>query len=146
MSTRPQQLRSRLLWFAAGAGLNYVLIATPFGWLRAHTVWPIWVISASSVAVGTAFFFAWNYFVNFRTEASGRTVVGRYVSAVLLLWLLSSAMLTALKHVDAHLAFNIGGTALDLDVVATQCFLSGLKFLLYHKWVFPLAKAAWPSR
>ena len=28
----------------------------------------------------------------------------------------------------------------DDAVVATQFFLSGLKFLLYHKWVFPVPK------
>jgi hypothetical protein len=142
MPRRPQQLRSRLFWFAAGAALNYLLIATPFGWLQAHTALPIWAISACSVGISTTFFFAWNYFVNFRTAASERTVLARYLLAVLLLWLLSSAVLTLLKHFDAHLAFSIGSRALDLDIVGTQCFLSGLKFLLYHKWVFPLSKGA----
>jgi hypothetical protein len=45
-----------------------------------------------------------------------------------------------LKHFNAHSPFSIGRFALDLDIVATQFFLSGLKFFLYHKWVFPVAK------
>jgi hypothetical protein len=138
---RPQSLRSRLFWFAAGAGVNYLLIATPFTWLSANTRFPIWAISACSVGFSSVFFLAWNYFVNFRTEASRPLVLARYLSAVVVLWLLSSAVLTALKHVDARLAFDIGGTALDLDIIGTQCFLSGLKFLLYHRWVFPLTRA-----
>jgi hypothetical protein len=38
------------------------------------------------------------------------------------------------------MAFNFGRFPLDLDIIATQFFLSGLKFFLYHKWVFPLPK------
>jgi hypothetical protein len=40
------------------------------------------------------------------------------------------------------MAFSIAGIPLDLDIVATQFFLAGLKFFLYHKWVFPLPKDA----
>src|SRR5205085_9437055 len=36
----------------------------------------------------------------------------RYTAAVVLLWLLSSTVLTALKHVDAHLTLRLGGSPL----------------------------------
>jgi hypothetical protein len=49
-------------------------------------------------------------------------------------------MLTVLKHFDMKMAFSLGKFPLDLDIVATQFFLAGLKFFLYHKWVFPIAK------
>ena len=139
MSGRPQPLRSRLFWFGAGAVLNYLLISTPFNWLLTHTSLPIWAISASSVGVSTGLLFIWNYFVNFRTDIRDRMVLVRYAVAVVVLWALSSAVLTALKHIDARLAFNVAGTAVDFDIIGTQCVLGGLKFLLYHKWVFPLA-------
>ena len=136
-SRKPQALGSRLAWFAAGAGINYLLIATPFAWLEAHTRLPIWLISMLSVGSGTLFFFAWNYFLNFRTHRPKGAVLARYLPTVAALWLLSSGVLTGLKHVDAHLAFSVGALDLDLDVVGTQVFVAGLRFLLYHKWVFP---------
>ena len=135
-----QALRTRFLWFLAGAGVNYLLIATPFKWLRIHTDMPIWAISACSIGVSTTFFFLWNYFINFRTHARKRDALPRYVGAVACMWALSSATLTVLKHFNAHMAFSLGRFPLDLDIVATQFFLSGLKFFLYHKWVFPLPK------
>jgi hypothetical protein len=139
-TTRAQKLRSRIFWFLAGATLNYLLISTPFKYLRANTDLPLWGVSACSIAVSTTFFFAWNYFVNFRTDSRKRDALARYVGAVTLMWLLSSATLTLLKHFDAGRGFDIAGIALDLDIVATQFFLAGLKFTLYHKWVFPLPK------
>ena len=137
---RTQMLRSRFFWFLAGAGVNYLLIATPFKWLTANTHLSILEKSACSMAVSTAFFFAWNYFVNFRTDSRKRDALARYVAAVLCMWALSSATLALLKNFDMHMAFSIGKFALDLDIVATQFFLSGLKFFLYHKWVFPLPR------
>ena len=92
--------------------------------------------------MSTTFFFAWNYFINFRTDARKRDALARYLTAVACMWALSSATLTLLKHFNAHMAFSIGRFPLDLDIVATQFFLSGLKFFLYHKWAFPLAKEA----
>jgi len=137
---RKQQLRSRIFWFLAGAGVNYLLIVTPFKWLTKHTDLPVLAISACSLGVSASFFFAWNYFINFRTDARKRDALPRYVAAVICMWAASTATLTALKHFDAHLSFNIGSFPLDLDVIATQFFLSWMKFFLYHKWVFPLAR------
>jgi hypothetical protein len=136
-----QALHSRLLWFLAGAGVNYLLISTPFKWLEAHTELPRLAVSACSLAVAASFFFVWNYFVNFRSDARKRDALPRYLAAVAVMWLLSTVTLTALKSFDARMAFSVGRVALDLDIVATQFFLSGLKFFLYHKWVFPVAGA-----
>jgi formate-dependent nitrite reductase membrane component NrfD len=137
-ATTRQALGSRVFWFFAGAGLNYILISTPFRWLEKNTALPPFLISACSLGVAASFFFVWNYFVNFRSEARKRDALPRYLAAVVFMWLLSSATLTFLKSFDAHMAFRIASHALDLDIVATQFFLSGLKFFLYHKWVFPL--------
>lgn len=137
---RKQMLRSRIFWFLAGAGVNYLLIATPFKYLRANTELPILVISGCSLGVSTSFFFCWNYFINFRTDSRKRDALARYLVAVALMWLLSTTTLTILKHFDAQMAFSLGKFPLDLDIVATQFFLAGLKFFLYHRWVFPLGK------
>ncbi len=133
-----QQVRSRFFWFLAGATVNYLLISTPFKYLRENTEMPIWAVAACSLAFSSTFFFLWNYFINFRTASRKRDALPRYISAVATMWLLSSITLTLLKKSDHHLSFSLLGRALDLDIVATQFFLSGLKFLLYHFWVFPL--------
>ena len=133
-------LRWRMFWFLAGSGVNYLLIATPFKYLRTHTALPVWQISACSIAVGTVFFFLWNYFVNFRTDARKRDALARYLAAVAMLYVMSTALLTIFKSFDAHLSLNLGRYPVDLDVVATQLCLSWLKFIVYHKWAFPVAK------
>jgi hypothetical protein len=137
---RRQALRMRFFWFVAGAGVNYLLISIPFKWLRHHTDFPVWAVAGCSMAVSTSFFFVWNYFINFRTHIRKRDALPRYITAVGCMWVLSSATLTALKSIDFKLAFHLGSFPLDLDIIATQFFLSGLKFFLYHKWVFPLPK------
>jgi hypothetical protein len=136
-----QGLRSRVLWFIAGAIANYLLISTPFRWLAANTVLPVWAISACSVGIAAVFFFLWNFYVNFRTEARTETVVRRYLLAVIVMWLLSSGVLTMLKQVDVNLAVSIAGHALDFDVIGTQFIFGGLKFFLYHTWVFPAGRS-----
>jgi hypothetical protein len=133
-----QALRMRFLWFLAGSGVNYLLISTPFNWLKAHTDLSDWTIAGCSMAVSTSVFFVWNYFVNFRTDTRKRDALPRYILAVGCMWLLSSTTLGFLKHHDFHFALNLGRFPIDLDIIATQFFLSGLKFFLYHKWVFPL--------
>lgn len=137
---RRQKVRARFVWFLAGAGVNYLLILLPFKWLKAHTDLPLVAISACSIGISASFFFVWNYFINFRGDSRKRDALPRYLGAVLLMSALSTALLTLLKQYNAHMRFDIGKFPLDLDIVATQFFLAGLKFFLYHKWVFPLPK------
>jgi putative flippase GtrA len=139
---RRQKTRARFLWFMAGSVANYLLILTPFKWLKANTDLPVLAIAACSLAVSTSCFFLWNYFINFRGDSRKRDALPRYLTAVAVMFLLSTNLLAYLKGHDARMAFSIAGIPLDLDIVATQFFLAGLKFFLYHKWVFPLPKDA----
>jgi putative flippase GtrA len=132
-------LRRRILFFLAGSIVNYLLIATPFKYLRTHTALPVWQISACSMAVSTTFFFLWNYFINFRTDSRKRDALARYLAAVAMLYVMSTALLTLFKSFNAHLSLNLGRIPIDLDVVATQLCLSWLKFIVYHKWAFPVS-------
>ncbi|MES2569186.1 MAG: hypothetical protein V4710_03925 [Verrucomicrobiota bacterium] len=145
ITTRRQALKSRVFWFLAGAALNYALIRAPFKYLTTHTTLSVWGISACSVGLSATFFFAWNYFINFRTDVRRRDALARYAVAVLFMWLLSSTTLMLLKSFDAQMALSLGGFPIDLDIVATQFFLAGLKFFLYHRWVFPLSKTDAPE-
>jgi len=130
-----------MFWFLAGAGVNYLIIATPFKYLKTHTGLSVGAISACSIGVSTTFFFGWNYFINFRSDSRRRDALLRYVLAVFVMWALSSGTLTLLKSVDFNFALSLpGGIPIDLDIVATQLFTGGFKFLLYHLWVFPVAK------
>jgi hypothetical protein len=138
--SRKQKMRMRIFWFLAGAVVNYLLIATPFKFLKQHTTLSLVALSACSLGISTTFFFGWNYFLNFRTDIRKRDAFPRYLGAVSIMWLLSTGTLTLLKSYDAHMGLKIGSYSVDLDIVATQFFLSGLKFFLYHKWVFPLAE------
>ena len=135
-----QALQSRIFWFLAGSGVNYLLIVTPFKWLRAHTELSLTASSAISMACSTLFFFCWNYFVNFRTDSRKRDALARYVAAVAFMWVLSSTLLSLLKHHDFHMQLPVGKWKLDLDIIATQFFLASIKFPLYHKWAFPVGK------
>jgi putative flippase GtrA len=135
-----QALRTRFFWFVAGAGVNYLLISIPFKWLKTHTTLPTWGTAACSLAVSSTFFFVWNYFINFRTDSRKRDALPRYIAAVAFMWMLSTGLLTLLKSHDFHFSVSLGHFPIDLDIVATQFFLAGLKFFLYHKWVFPLPK------
>lgn len=139
-SPKKQSLGSRFFWFLCGAGVNYLLIATPFKYLRTHTALPIVAVSACSLAISTTFFFFWNYFVNFRTDSRKRDAFARYLTAVICMWVLSTLTLTFLKSIDFHHHLSIGKYPLDLDIIATQFCLGGFKFLLYHFWAFPVER------
>ena len=54
------------------------------------------------------------------------------------MWALSSTILTLLKHFNFHFALSLARFPIDLDIVATQFFIGGFKFLVYHRWVFPV--------
>lgn len=120
--------------------VNYLFIATPFNYLKTHTDMSLAGISACSVGISTTFFFLWNYFINFRGDSRKRDALLRYVIAVIAMWAISTTMLTLLKHWDFRLALRLGKFPIDLDIVATQFFIGGFKFLVYHRWVFPLPK------
>lgn len=138
-----QSMRQRLLWFFVGAGVNYLLISTPFKYFKAtHPDLPLPLMAAGSMAVSTTFFFFWNYFVNFRTDSRKRDAFGRYVTAVIVLWALSSTILTIFKSFKTP---GVGAFPLDLDIIATQACLGWLKFIVYHKWAFPVPKEEPPQ-
>ena len=137
---RRQTLRTRFFWFLAGARLNYLLIATPFKWLRANTELPIWAIAACSLGVSTTFFFfGITSSISAPTPASA-TPCARYVTAVACMW----AALLDHAHGAQALRRAHGLQPRPLPARSRHrrhaVLLSGLKFFLYHKWVFPLPK------
>jgi hypothetical protein len=134
-------LYTRVFWFLVGAAINYILIAVPFKYFTDHTSWPDWAKAACSLAISTSIFFPWNYFVNFRTDARKRDAFPRYLAVVLVIYAISTTLLSIFKGVDAGMPpLRIGSHVLDLDVITMQLCLGWVKFLVYHKWAFPEAK------
>ena len=132
-----QSLVSRLFWFGVGGAFSVALNLGPFHWLHEHGGLPDAAALAISLTCVTAIFSAWNYLVNFRTSRGWRECQVRYLSAVVLCYLLTYTIaLTGIKQ--------WGGTSLWLKyaiVAGTQIGVSGIKFLLYHFWVYPAAPA-----
>jgi hypothetical protein len=138
---KKQSTWSRMFWFGVGAGGKYFLILIPFNYLKAHTSLSTIVISGASLAVSTTFFFFWNYFLNFRTDSGTGEALARYLAAASFMWLISTLTLSFFKALNLCSGFKIGTYPVDIDIISLQVCLSGVKFLLYHKWVFPAEKA-----
>jgi len=136
--SRPQSLISRLFWFGVGGVISVALNLGPFHWLHEHAGLPDAAALAISLTCVTVIFSAWNYLVNFRTAHRWRECQVRYLSAIAFCYLLTYTIaLTGIKQ--------WGGTSLWLKyaiVAGTQVGVSGIKFLLYHFWVYPSTPAA----
>jgi hypothetical protein len=137
-----QSTGQRIIWFLVGAVVNYLLISTPYGWLKKNTEFAPWALAACSLAVSTTFFFIWNYFVNFRTASRKREAFPRYLAVVAVMYVISTSLLTLFKSIKGGLELQVAGSPIDLDIVALQLCLGWVKFIVYHKWAFPAAKGA----
>ena len=133
---KPQPLLSRLFWFGVGGAMSVGLNIGPFAWMRTHTRLPDAAALAISLLCVTVIFSIWNYFLNFRTQRGFKQCQVRYLSAVAFCYVLTlSLALTGIKH--------WGGTnTLAYCIVAgCQVAVAGVKFVLYHHWVYPRAAA-----
>lgn len=135
-----QTITQRLLWFLVGAVVNYLLISTPFKYLTKQLGWSKEAASACAMGVSTTFFFLWNYFVNFRTGTKKHVALARYLVVVLVMYVVSTSLLIVFKSFNANLRVRIRDYDLDLDIITVQLCLGWIKFIVYHKWAFPLAK------
>lgn len=124
-----QRLRMRLLWFAVGGVIGYVLNAGPFFLIERYLGWSPRVGYAISLGVQTFVFFLWNYFVNFRTSAAWQDCAWRYLAAVGLFYVGN--------YLLAQLGFWLAPEWRYLVIAAVPVALAALKFSVYHWWVFP---------
>jgi len=136
--TQPKQpLAARLGFFLlGGAGslaLNWSILNAAmhfFGWRYAAG----YALSASGTAV---ILFLWSYFINFRTSRVWKNCLGRYIICALAALLVNYLVgASGLKHFASTRLLQI------LVIGIVQSFTGGVKFLLYHFWVFPYAGAA----
>ena len=136
-----QPLVARLGFFVLG-GVGSTTLNSSILNLTRHWGWPLVfgydVLGYAFSTACTAFvFFLWSYFINFRTSRVWKNCLGRYIACVLLALLMNILIgVCGLKQ--------FGSTGLDRFIVIgiVQSFTGGIKFLLYHFWVFPYAESA----
>lgn len=128
-----QSVVERMIWFVVGgagsAGMNTLLTQT-----FDHTLhWRTGPSLAVSFGIMTVFFFFWNYFINFRTSAVWKDCLWRYLLAVAICYGLNVLIsFSAIKKFGAEKSFSR-----FLIITAVLSVTGGVKFLLYHFWVFP---------
>lgn len=135
-----QPLVARLGFFVLGGVGSTTINSSILDLTRHYLGWPYSLGYAVSVASTAAIFFLWSYFINFRTSLVWKNCLGRYIACVLLALLINYLIgVCGLKQ--------FGSTRLARFIVIgiVQSFTGGIKFLLYHFWVFPYAEAQ-PAR
>ena len=136
-SPKPKQpLVARLGFFVLGGvgstTLNSSILAAAMHFWSWHYN-AAYALSAGSTAV---VFFLWSYFINFRTSLVWKNCLGRYILCFSLALLMNYIIaVTGLKH------YGSTWIARYLIILIVQSFTGGIKFLLYHFWVFPYAEA-----
>ena len=128
----PQSLPARLFWFAAGGVFSVALNLGPFHWLTSSAGIPRPAALAISLAFVTILFGVWNYRVNFRTRRNWRACVPRYLASLGFCSALTYGLsLTGIQQLHLAHPWDM------LLIASTQIGVSGIKFLLYHFWVYP---------
>lgn len=136
-----QSLLSRVFFFGVGGGLSVAINASIYFLLQDWLGWPKWSALAVSLVVVTTVFAIWNYHINFRTDRGFRECLVRYLSAVAFCYALNySIALTGIKQLGHTRLLELG------ILFVVQVLVSGVKFLLYHRWVYPHAPIHPPPR
>jgi hypothetical protein len=136
-SEQPKQpLVARLGFFVLGGLGSIALNKTILGATQHFWGWPVAAGYAFSVSSTAVIFFLWSYFINFRTSRVWKNCLGRYIVCVLL-----ALLMNYLIAVCGLKRFGSEGIIGVLVIGSVQFFTGGIKFLLYHFWVFPHADA-----
>lgn len=137
-----QPILERLLWFVVGgagsAGMNTLF--TQF--FDQYLGWRTGPSLAVSFAIMVVFFFAWNYYVNFRTSVVWHNCLPRYLGCVAVCYALNLLItFSAIKRLGAEKSLE------RFFIIAIVFSLTGgVKFLLYHFWVFPHGRPPAPAQ
>jgi hypothetical protein len=135
-----QPLVARLGFFVLGGIGSTTLNKSILALTQHFWNWPVKAGFAFS-AVSTAFvFFLWSYFINFRTSLVWKNCIGRYLACFLL-----ALLMTYLLGVCGLTKFGSKGLVGFAVILSVQSFTGGIKFLLYHFWVFPYADGPAPK-
>lgn len=125
------------MFFAIGGAFSSGLNTGIFKLCSAVLHFPKWGALAVSIVITAVVFFLWSYYVNFRTSQVWRNCIGRYLTCV--------AACQAINYAVAFTCIGIWGSEWKkvwLINVAVMSVTGGVKFLLYHFWVFPAGRDA----
>ena len=96
--------------------------------------WPKGQAFAVSLGVVTLVFAIWNYRINFRTDHGFRECLARYLVAIAFCFALNYVItMSGIKHFATTKVLEYG------IIAVVQVLVSGVKFALYHRWVYPRA-------
>ena len=124
---------SRIFWFILGSplsmGVNLTIFTLTNQWMGLSERVSYFI----SLTVVTFVFSLWNYFVNFRSARNFRECLPRYVAALgccyAINYLIASTGFKQIAHGSIILKYAV--------IVGSTFIVSGVKFLLYHFWVYP---------
>jgi hypothetical protein len=128
-SERRQSLRSRVFWFVVGGLISTGLNAGPFKLLKINTALPSWAAYGLSLSFVTLLFAFWNYHINFTTQHGWKSCLARYIVAVIICAGINYCVASPLLVRWENLWLPI--------IAAVQIGMGGIKFLIYHFWVYP---------
>jgi putative flippase GtrA len=129
-----QPLVARLGFFVIGGVGSTTLNSSILNLAKHYWGWPDALGYALSVASTALVFFLWSYFINFRTSRVWKNCLGRYIACVLLALLINYVIgICGLKR------YGSTNVSRFIVILIVQSFTGGIKFLLYHFWVFPYA-------
>jgi len=126
---RNQTVLERFLIFVCSGVLTFVLNAGSYKLFYFIMGWSHALSYGCSLTLMTVTFFFWNYYFNFRTNTHIQHSMWRYIGTMALMWCGNYAIVGAAHY------FKIG--VWWFNILGTQVLLSGIKFSLYHFWVFP---------
>jgi putative flippase GtrA len=122
-------LWERIFWYGVAGvvtiALNpalYTLFNDVFGWVN-------WVAYALSLGLVNILQFIWSYHVGFRTTDHWTTSAKRQGVTLVGSNLLNYFMVIGLQAVFPQWE--------KIIIVAVQVFIAGVKFIVYHYWVYP---------
>ncbi len=138
--TPKQPLVARLGFFVVGGCFSAAVNKGLLSVAQHFWAWPIPAAYAFSACSTAGVFFLWSYFINFRTSLVWKDCIGRYIAVFLL-----ALLMNYLIGVCGLKQFGSKGLVGYLVIVCVQSFTGGIKFLLYHFWVFPHADAPAPK-
>lgn len=127
--TANRVLAERAAWYLAGGFVNYGINAPLYALLYYRAQLPHGVAYLISLACAMAALFVWNYKLNFRTQRTWQGALPRYLAVQGVIFILNYSIVFVLHHFDLGVWW--------LNILFAQFVPTGLKFLLYHKWVFP---------
>lgn len=119
----------RLLGFGVGGALSYGLNLGAFVVLHEWHSFDQGLAYAISLTLVTGVNFTWSYFVNFRTDATIRACLPRYAATLLSCYVLNYTL--------AQAGFAWWPETEKLVILGALVLAAGVKFVIYHLWVFP---------